>query len=84
MYQIEHNEFFQSIRSGKRHADEDWLAHSTLMALLGRKACYTGQQIKFADYASSDERLVPENIDWNGDLPVRPTPIPGVAETQDA
>lgn len=82
MYQIEHNEFFKSIRSGERHADEDWLAHSTLMALMGRNACYTGQRLTWEDMMASDEKLVPDNLKMDQELAERPTPIPGIAETQ--
>ncbi len=82
MYQIEHDEFFAAIRKGERKADEEWVAHSTMMSLLGREVCYTGKQIKWDDFAASDHKLVPDDLKWDGELPIRPMPIPGVAETQ--
>ena len=84
MYQTEHDEFFADLRAGKRHADEEWVAHSTLLGLMGRMAAYTGKRITWDEVIKSNEKLVPETIDWEADLPVRPMPIPGVAETQSA
>lgn len=84
MYQIEHDEFFKSIRSGERHADEDLAAQTTLMGILGRNACYTGKEITWDDIVASDEKLVPDSIAMDGELPIRPMAIPGVAETQNA
>ncbi|NNE93585.1 MAG: Gfo/Idh/MocA family oxidoreductase [Verrucomicrobiales bacterium] len=84
MYQIEHDEFFAAIRKGERKDDENWVAHSTLMAIHGRNACYTGKRIEWADIVASEEKLVPDTIAMDGELPIRPVPIPGVAETQNA
>lgn len=84
MYQTEHDEFFANLRKGQRHADEEWVAHSTLLGIMGRMAAYTGKQITWNDVVNSPERLVPEKIDWSAPLPVAPMPIPGVAETQSA
>lgn len=84
MYQTEHDEFFANIRKGERHADEEWAAHSTLLGIMARHAAYTGKRITWDDMMNSGEKLVPENIDWSAPLDVRPTPIPGVAETQSA
>ncbi len=85
MYQIEHDEFFKSIRSGdKRHADEDLAAQTTLLAILGRNVCYSGKRITWDEIMASDEKLVPDTIAMDGELPIRPMAIPGVAETQNA
>ncbi|MCB1237008.1 MAG: Gfo/Idh/MocA family oxidoreductase [Verrucomicrobiae bacterium] len=77
MYQTEHDEFFADIRAGKRHADEEWVAHSTLLGIMARMAAYSGKRITWEDVINSDERLVPDPVDWAGALPVRPMPIPG-------
>jgi predicted dehydrogenase len=83
-YQTEHDEFFASIRSGKRHADEEWVARSTLLGIMARHAAYTGKQITWEDINASPEKLVPDNLTMDGKLPVRPMAIPGVSETQNA
>lgn len=77
MYQQEHNELFASIRAGAAHNDGEWMAHSTLLALMGRMAAYTGQEVTWEDALNSQERLFPEKLDWNMKLPVAPMAIPG-------
>jgi myo-inositol 2-dehydrogenase/D-chiro-inositol 1-dehydrogenase len=41
----EHNELFASIRTGKPINNGNYMAKSTLMAIMGRMATYTGQVI---------------------------------------
>lgn len=83
MYDLEHEEWFRAIRSGERKDDSSWIAHSTTMALLGRTACYSGQQITWDEFQKCEQHIVPDNIDINGELPIRPMRIPGIPETQD-
>ena len=83
MYDLEHEEFFGAIRSGERKDDSEWIGHSTLLAILGRTACYSGKRITWEDMTKAKQKLVPDNIDINGELPIRPSRIPGVPETQD-
>ena len=47
MYQTEHDEFFASIRSGDYINDGDRMINSTMMAIMGRTAGYSGQQISW-------------------------------------
>ena len=77
MYQNEHDQFFASIRKGKPINDGTWMAQSTLIALMGRMAAYTGQEITWEQALNSQEHLVPQNLSWNMALPVSPMPIPG-------
>lgn len=77
MYQREHDELFASIRSGKWMNDGDWMTQSTLMAIMGRMAAYTGQEVTWEQALNSKEQLVPEKLDWDMTLPIRPMAIPG-------
>ena len=77
MYQTEHNELFASIRSGKPINDGDWMASSTMMAILGRMAAYTGQEITWEQAINSQEKLVPDPMSWNMSLPIAPMAMPG-------
>ncbi|MDT8302518.1 MAG: Gfo/Idh/MocA family oxidoreductase [Sedimentisphaerales bacterium] len=77
MYQVEHDELFESIRNGRPINDGIWMAHSTLMALMGRMAAYTGKEISWEQAMNSQEKLVPDNLTWNMDLPIRPMSMPG-------
>ncbi|HSU53654.1 MAG TPA: Gfo/Idh/MocA family oxidoreductase, partial [Candidatus Dormibacteraeota bacterium] len=64
MYQVEHNELFASIRSGEPINDGEWMAQSTLMGIMGRMAAYSGQEITWEQALNSDDKLVPDNLDW--------------------
>jgi predicted dehydrogenase len=80
MYQREHDVLFASIRRSQAINDGKRLATSTLLAIMGRMAAYTGQQITWNQALNSQERLIPEKIDWNGSLPVPPRAQPGITK----
>jgi len=77
MYQVEHNEMFASIRDGKPINNGLRLAHSSMVAIMGRMAAYTGEEVTWEHALNSEERLVPENMDWNMSLAVPPIAMPG-------
>jgi myo-inositol 2-dehydrogenase/D-chiro-inositol 1-dehydrogenase len=77
MYQIEHNELFASIRKGTPINNGVRLAHSTLAAIMGRMAAYTGEEVTWEQALNSEERLVPEHLEWNMEHPVPPIAMPG-------
>jgi predicted dehydrogenase len=77
MYQNEHNELFASIRSGNPINNGDYMAKSTLMAIMGRMATYTGQEISWEQALNSREDLTPPRYEW-GPLPVAPVARPGI------
>ncbi|NLX94588.1 MAG: Gfo/Idh/MocA family oxidoreductase [Rhodopirellula sp.] len=80
MYQTEHDELFASIRSGKPINDGARMAKTTLMAIMGRMAAYTGQQITWEAALQSQDRLVPEKLDWNTETEPRPLAVPGLTK----
>jgi predicted dehydrogenase len=77
MYQTEHDELFASIRSGEPINDGLWMTHSCLMAIMGRMAAYTGQEISWEQALNSEEKLVPDRLDWNMKLETPPIALPG-------
>ena len=77
MYQQEHNELFQAIRRGEPINNGEYMTKSTLMGIMGRMACYTGQQITWEQALNSREDLTPPRYDWI-ELPVPPVARPGV------
>lgn len=77
MYQQEHDELFASIRSGKPVNDGPWEAQSTLVGIMGRMAAYTGQEVTWEMMQQSQERLVPEKLEWDMKLPIAPLAVPG-------
>ena len=77
MYQVEHNELFASIRAGKPINDGEWMAQSTLAAIMGRMAAYTGKEVTWEMVTNSQEKLVPDNLTWDMPLPIKPMAVPG-------
>jgi predicted dehydrogenase len=79
MYQQEHNELFASIRSGNPINDIDWMAKSTLLAIMGRMVCYTGQMITWDQALNSTENLnPPDGYRWDRAPAIAPVARPGV------
>jgi hypothetical protein len=75
--QTEHDELFASIRSGKPLNNGEYLAKSTLLAIQGRMAAYTGQVITWDMAMNSKEDLTPPRYDWNVSLPMPQVARPG-------
>lgn len=71
-YQLEHDAFFENIRTGGYRNDAEYAAYSTLMAVMGRMATYTGQVITWEQVLASQEDLAPEDLSWNTPPPVLP------------
>ena len=83
-YQVEHDLLFKSIREGKVIADAENGAMSTLTAILGRMATYTGKKITLEQAMTSKLQLMPEVVTWETLPPSLPDvngkyaiPIPG-------
>jgi len=79
MYQTEHDELFASIRGGKPINNGDYMARSTMMAIMGRMAAYTGKSITWDMAFNSKEDLTPPSYAF-GTLAVPPVPMPGVTK----
>src|SRR5262249_5725194 len=71
MYQNEHDELFASIRAGKPINNGDYMCQSTLIAIMGRMATYTGKNITWNMVLNSTENLTPAKYEF-GDMPVPP------------
>ena len=83
-YQVEHDKLFKSIREGSVISDAENGAKSTLSAIMGRMATYTGKKITWDEIMNSKESLVPDNLSWNSTPPILPdedgnydVPVPG-------
>jgi predicted dehydrogenase len=77
IYQTEHDEMFAAIRKGQPINNGGYMAHSTLLAILGRMVTYTGQSITWEQAMNSKEDLTPPRYEW-GPLPEPPVAMPGV------
>ncbi len=79
MYQVEHDELFASIRSGNPIDNSLYMARSSMMAIMGRMATYTGQTITWDQAMNSKEDLTPPKYEW-GPLAVAPVAMPGITQ----
>ena len=77
MYQVEHDEFFASIRSGKPINNGDYMSKSSMLGIMGRTTAYTGKQLSWDQMMNSKLSLKPPKYDF-GELKMRPVAIPGV------
>ena len=79
-YQTQHDELFAAIRSGRPINDGTRMANTTLMAILGRMAAYTGQEVTWEQALKSRQSLVPDNLDWTTKLEPVPLAMPGITK----
>ena len=80
IYQTEHDELFASIRRGQPINNGDYMCRSTLMAIMGRMATYTGQQVTWEQALNSKENLSPDGYTWDSKPPPSPIAVPGVTK----
>ena len=80
MYQTEHDELFASIRNGKPINNGEYMAKSSLLAIMGRMAAYTGQEVTWEKALKSKEDLTPPKYDWDVKLSDPPAAVPGVTK----
>lgn len=74
MYDVEHKELFAAIRSGNTINNGEYMTDSTLMAIMGREACYTGQEITSEQMFNSKQHLAPAKYEWTN------VEVPAVAQ----
>ncbi|MBI1903449.1 MAG: Gfo/Idh/MocA family oxidoreductase [Planctomycetia bacterium] len=80
IYQVEHDELFAGIRSGTPINNGEYMAKSTLLAIMGRMATYTGKEISWEQALNSKETLAPERYDWDAAPPEPVIAVPGVTK----
>jgi len=73
-YKIEHQELFSAIRSGKPINNGDYMARSTLIAIMGQISCYTGKEVTWEQVSQSDFYYPPKPEECRVDMepPVKP------------
>lgn len=86
-YQLEHDHLFAAIREGKPYNEMEYGAHSTMTAIMGRMATYSGKMIEWDEAINSDIELSPSHMDFAAAPPVvpdakgnYPVPVPGVTK----
>jgi len=79
MYQVEHDELFAGIRRGQPLNNGEYMAKSTLLAIMGRMATYTGQEVTWEQALNSQQDLSPPQYAW-GPAPTVEIAQPGVTK----
>lgn len=80
MYQAEHDEMFAALRAGQRIDNGDYMCKSTLMAIMGRMAAYTGKQVTWEEALNSKEILVPKDVRLDAVPPEVVVAVPGITK----
>jgi hypothetical protein len=66
-YQVEHDDFFLAIRNNEPYNEADNGASSTMTAILGRMATYSGEEVTWDQGINSDLDLHPAIYDFKAD-----------------
>ncbi|MBN1912708.1 MAG: Gfo/Idh/MocA family oxidoreductase [Pirellulales bacterium] len=72
MYQNEHNALFKAIRTNEPINHGDYMANSTMMAILGRMVGATGKRITWEQAMNSKQVLAPAEYTWDATPPTTP------------
>jgi len=86
-HQLEMNDLFAAIAAGHPYNEVAWAADSTMTAILGRMATYSGKVVTWDDAMRSELDLMPKKIAWDAPTLVEPGPdgiyacaVPGVTK----
>ena len=71
-HQLEMDDLMAAVVAGKPYNEADWAADSTMTAILGRMASYSGQPVKWGEAAASPLDLMPKELAWNAPPRVKP------------
>lgn len=86
-YQTEHDDLFAAIRNDTPYNEGEYGAKSTMVAIMGRMATYSGKVIDWNAAINSDHSIMPKEFGWDVKPPVVPNedgeypiPVPGVTK----
>ena len=86
-YQVEHDVLMDAIRNDRSHNETEYAAISTMTAIMGRMASYSGQMITWEDAMKSNVSLAPEKYALDATPPVvadenglYPVAMPGITK----
>jgi len=73
MYQLEHVALFNAIRGNRDYINNGvYMANSTLMAIMGRMAAYTGKRLTYDEVMKDETSLSPNGYSWDSTPPTLP------------
>src|SRR5688572_15819262 len=71
-YQQEHDDLFAAIRNDTPFNEAEYGAKSTMTAILGRMATYSGKVLEWDAALNSQIDLMPKQFAWDAETPVKP------------
>jgi myo-inositol 2-dehydrogenase / D-chiro-inositol 1-dehydrogenase len=87
MYDVEHKEFFDAIRTGKTLNCGSYMHTSSMLAILAQMVCYIGQEITWEHALKSTLNFALPRYAWDVEPPVKPaangqyaTAMPGITQ----
>ena len=88
MYDEEHRDLFNAIRSGNTINNGLYMVRSTMLSIIARMACYTGKKLTWDEAVNSKNQLCDGNVTWDSKPPVGPAanngtypcPVPGMTK----
>jgi len=82
MYDQEHVDLVNAIRTGTTLSEGRAMAESTLMGIMGREAAYTGKEISWQEMLKSDMRLGPTEYTMSNVGITAEIPVPGADKNE--
>ncbi len=73
-YQQEHDDFFAAIRNNKPYDETEHGAHSTMTAIFGRMATYSGKVLEWDAAINSEKSIMPKHYAFDAEPPTKPGP----------
>jgi myo-inositol 2-dehydrogenase / D-chiro-inositol 1-dehydrogenase len=73
-YQLEHDDLFAAIRKDADYNEAEPCAMSTMVAIMGRMATYSGKMVEWEDAFNSKLELGPKRIAWDAEPSILPGP----------
>ncbi|MGN6133602.1 MAG: Gfo/Idh/MocA family protein [Aureliella sp.] len=71
-YQVENDDLYHAIRNDLPYNEAENGAMSTMTAIIGRMATYSGQAIDWEKAMASELRLTTDAEDWSSQAPIQP------------
>jgi len=82
MYDQEHVDLVNAIRTGTTLSEGRAMAESTLMGVMGREAAYSGKEIDWQELLDSDMRLGPTDYTMSNIGIMAEIPVPGAEKKE--
>ena len=86
-HQVEHDDLFAASGAGKPYNEAEYGAESTMTAILGRMATYSGKVIEWDEAINSDISLAPDEFSFDATPKSLPdshgmyqVPVPGLTK----